>query len=121
MLAYYEWKESWWLEQQNNRILPDPSIAEGVAAYACKQASFCRELAKRFAKTWLPFLESKGVIPEWKETYAQLVADNEGIDQPNDREPVESDWEDEDEDEPEMANKERMEAMIGYDSYDLGH
>jgi hypothetical protein len=72
-IVYYEWKESWWLEQEVRRSAGDDSIQQGLAAYAQKQAYYCKCLAESFARAWLPFLESQGIIPVWRTRYSHLI------------------------------------------------
>jgi hypothetical protein len=73
VVCYYEWKESWWLKQLEGHTAGRDSIQHGIGAYAHKQAYLCKCLAKSFAMAWLPFLQSKGVVPDWKSRYDQLV------------------------------------------------
>ena len=45
VLAYFEWKSAWWLEQGNRRLNLEPSVRSGVVAYAHKQSTFCLRMA----------------------------------------------------------------------------
>jgi hypothetical protein len=75
-IVYYEWKETWWLGQKGKRSIDD-DFQHGIAAYAQKQAYYCKCLAESFAIAWLPFLESEGIIPEWKSRYDHLITGKE--------------------------------------------
>ena len=41
VLAYFEWKFAWWLEQANQRLNLESSVKSGVGAYAHKQSTLC--------------------------------------------------------------------------------
>jgi hypothetical protein len=74
-IVYYEWRESWWLEKEVKWSIADESVQHGIAAYAQKQGYFCKCLAESFASAWLPFLESEGIVPEWKGRYENLMTE----------------------------------------------
>ena len=74
-IVYYEWKELWWIQQIDQQTTHEHSIQHGIAAYAQKQAYYCKCLAESFATAWLPFLQSQGITPEWKHRYNWLIAD----------------------------------------------
>ena len=90
VINYYEWKESWWLKHLERQATSNDSIQNGVSAYIQKQAYLCTCLAKSFANSWLPFLKSKGVVPEWESRYnnyqkdfidsKESIADNDIVD-----------------------------------------
>jgi hypothetical protein len=104
-IVYYEWKQQWWLEQAT-RQQPSDSFQNGIAAYSQKQAYYCKCLAEGFAKAWLPFLQSKGIRPEWENRYSRLASGK------NSSSTVASDDEKEtSEDEGEIEEKERYDAF----------
>jgi len=73
-IAYYEWKQSWWLAQgQKSSEGGDRYVQHGLIAYAQKQAHICKCMAGGFAKSWLSFLEGKGMACEWKNKYQGLI------------------------------------------------
>jgi hypothetical protein len=69
VLAFFEWKSTWWLEQANRRQNLLPSIKSGVVAYAHKQSSLCLRMAARCAGYWLPVMKKHGIIPTWGGKY----------------------------------------------------
>lgn len=72
-VVYYEWKASWWLQKNIQDPTIDDSTRHGIAAYAQKQAYYCKCLAESFASTWLPYLQSQGTIPEWGHRYVDVI------------------------------------------------
>jgi hypothetical protein len=72
-IVFYEWKEQWWLNQNPQARSGDDTIRHGISAYSQKQAYYCRCMAESFAMAWLPFLQSKGIKPEWEDRYSRLV------------------------------------------------
>ena len=80
VIAWFEWKATWWEEQRARRTDCGPKILAGVSAYAYKQADLIRRMARRFAEDWLPILASKDIdpawaikYPSWKESQKQKV------------------------------------------------
>ena len=73
-IVYYEWKQQWWLEQNLQPMTIDDTIQHGITAYSQKQAHYCKCMAESFALAWLPFLQSKGIKPEWEDRYKRLVS-----------------------------------------------
>jgi hypothetical protein len=49
---YFMWKSAWWKERVNLRRNVPPLIADGLAAYAWKQASICDRLREKFQELW---------------------------------------------------------------------
>ena len=69
VLAYFEWKSSWWLEQANRRSGLEASVQSGVMAYAHKQSTLSLRMAARCAAHWLPVMKNHGIIPSWGSKY----------------------------------------------------
>ena len=69
VLAYFEWKSSWWLEQANRRTSLESSVQSGVVAYAHKQSTLSLQMAARCAAHWLPVMKNHGIIPSWGSKY----------------------------------------------------
>jgi hypothetical protein len=69
VLAYFEWRSSWWLEQGNRRTGLESSVQSGVMAYAHKQSSLCLRMAARCAVHWLPVMKNHGIAPTWGGKY----------------------------------------------------
>ena len=65
-LAFFTWKSSWWRSQRDRRITSSPTLREGLAAYAEKQATMFDRLARKFAQRWLPLLRANGMPPVWE-------------------------------------------------------
>ena len=72
VLAFFEWKSVWWVEQANRRQQLEKSIESGVAAYAHKQAKICLRMAARCAAHWLPIMEKHSIIPTSSGDYQEL-------------------------------------------------
>ncbi|KDR76587.1 hypothetical protein GALMADRAFT_67342 [Galerina marginata CBS 339.88] len=73
VLAFFEWKASWWLEQGNRRRNLESSVESGLIAYAHKQANICLRMAARCAIDWLPILKEHGIIPTWNVRYSGVI------------------------------------------------
>ena len=73
-IVYYEWKVSWWLQKNIQHPAIDDPTQHGIAAYAQKQAYYCKCLAESFASTWLPYLQSQGIIPDWGHRYVDVIS-----------------------------------------------
>ncbi|KAN0109688.1 hypothetical protein V8E52_009034 [Russula decolorans] len=52
VLAFLEWKVVWWTEEGGGKLGVTPDIADGIRAYAAKQASINRKLAQSFEMHW---------------------------------------------------------------------
>jgi hypothetical protein len=82
VLAFFAWKNSWWVDQASRRIVDDdPALVDGIHAYAYKQATIQTRLAERCASHWLPVLEQHGIMPSWKDDFADKVGMFTGHDQ----------------------------------------
>ncbi len=66
----------WWEEQAEKRNDGDPSILQGVRAYAFKQAHIARAMAARCAADWIPELAKAGIRPPWTVNY-KCISSNE--------------------------------------------
>ena len=69
VLAFFEWRSTWWLDQANRRKNLESSIKSGIVAYAHKQSSFCLRMVARCAGYWLPVMKKHGIIPTWGSKY----------------------------------------------------
>ncbi|EIN03594.1 hypothetical protein PUNSTDRAFT_78016, partial [Punctularia strigosozonata HHB-11173 SS5] len=72
VLTYLLAKADWWETQGQRRVQSGDSkvksnsrLAHGLLAYASRQASILRDLAKVFAKLWLPPLKVYGLGQDW--------------------------------------------------------
>ena len=77
VLAFFEWKSTWWLEQGNQRQGLKSSIESGVVAYAHKQANICLSMATRCAVYWFPIIKKYSIDPTWSTKYKALMTDND--------------------------------------------
>ena len=69
VIAWFEWKGTWWEEQTTRRTNVGPEILNGISAYAYKQADLVYRVARRCAEEWQLVLLSKGILPDWPTTY----------------------------------------------------
>lgn len=76
VLAFFDWKALWWLDQASQRHVSDPSLQSGLCAYAHKQAAICLRMATRNAFYWIPVLEKHGIHPEWAARYKLKISGN---------------------------------------------
>jgi hypothetical protein len=52
VLAFLEWKAMWWTEEGSRDFGVRPGVADGIRAYAAKQAHINRALAHSFKMRW---------------------------------------------------------------------
>ena len=58
VLAFLEWKAAWWTKEGGRRDLDvRPDIADGIRAYAAKQAHVNRALAHSFKMRWAAYTD----------------------------------------------------------------
>ncbi len=60
VLAFLEWKAFWWAEEGGRVLEVRPDIADGICAYAAKQASIYHALARSFKMSWESASETRG-------------------------------------------------------------
>ena len=73
VIAYLDWKAKWWREQGDAHLGElEADIADGVSAYAAKQAHIYTSMARSFAATWYHVLLANGLPIEWPRLYTQL-------------------------------------------------
>ena len=82
VLAWFEWRVSWWENLASIRQDGNPEILDGSSAYAFKQANIARHMAARCAAAWLPELNKNGIQPDWAGSYAFLMKKKEQPKQP---------------------------------------
>lgn len=70
VLAYLEWKASWWEQREDSRSVRDRELAEGIASYAESQAALQRSLSYSFRSLWTTPL---------REVQTQIEDNGEGI------------------------------------------
>jgi hypothetical protein len=92
VLAYFEWRSSWWLEQGNRRTNLDSSLQSGLVAYAHKQSTLCLRMAARCATYWLPVMKKHGIIPKWGGKYQTASSAVKNGDSSSDSEEEEPEW-----------------------------
>lgn len=59
VLAFLEWKALWWTEEGGGKLDVKPDIADGIRAYAAKQASINHKLAHSFKMRWESEVETQ--------------------------------------------------------------
>lgn len=101
VIAWFEWKATWWTEQASRRGNAKPTILGGISAYAYKQANLVCRMAERCAADWLPALKSQQITPEWGSNYPLRMDSQQGSTEENLREDVED------------------EALVGDDGLDI--
>lgn len=69
VVAFFEWKSRWWLDQRMRREDLPSTLQCGLACYASMQADIFQSLAIKCAGLWLPFLKSQQIVPSWAEGY----------------------------------------------------
>lgn len=69
VLAYFEWKAEWWLQQGGLRANEGEDMQEALNAYAVKQAQVLWDMGDSFANQWYPLLVSQGIDPKWPSRY----------------------------------------------------
>ncbi|KIJ59749.1 hypothetical protein HYDPIDRAFT_177697 [Hydnomerulius pinastri MD-312] len=69
VLAYFEWKATWWKDKAEVHIVGDVQLAHGLRVYAHKQASTFQSLTQKFAHMWVSTLKSFGLPAEWESSY----------------------------------------------------
>jgi hypothetical protein len=74
VVAFLDWKASWWRAQGPRHDDVRADIRDGLIAYAHRQADLMQKLAESFAALWYPSLTAEGINIEWPNhyiTYAQ--------------------------------------------------
>jgi hypothetical protein len=68
-LCYMDWRANHWRTLASKGRFLDPTVQEGTAAYAKKQAFNAQGMALKFSQKWLPLLVGYSIIPDWPEHY----------------------------------------------------
>ena len=76
VVAYLEWRASWWREQGRRCKVDDEGTMMGLRSYAEKQASTLLGLARDCARQWIPALANEGIVPDWVIRYNALLTEN---------------------------------------------
>lgn len=69
VIQYFHWKANWWVSQGGLRTDVSTDIQLGLIAYASKQATMYRCMAKAYALHWHPYLIKKGMTIDWLPQY----------------------------------------------------
>jgi hypothetical protein len=69
VVSFLDWKANWWYQQQHIRTQIEADLADGIAAYAAKQAHINRSLARSFTARWYPLLIENHLPVKWPEGY----------------------------------------------------
>src|ERR1700748_373994 len=62
VLAYHQWKASWWRDRSENRTDAADPIHQGARAYALKQSHLWRSWATKFLQLWHPILVENSLL-----------------------------------------------------------
>jgi hypothetical protein len=69
VIAFLDWKATWWHSQGQCRTDVRDDIKAGLAAYAARQGHLMRHLAETFAALWYPILTDANLQIDWPEHY----------------------------------------------------
>ncbi|KIL68676.1 hypothetical protein M378DRAFT_184632 [Amanita muscaria Koide BX008] len=94
VICYFEWKARWWWDQRKLRTSMDLDIVDGVAAYASKQASYCKRMAESCVQFWLPFFTSEGVVVDWASQDSYIMSKDEEDEEDEENEEIDDGNED---------------------------
>lgn len=83
VLAWFEWRATWWENLASIRRDGHPEVLNGSSAYAFKQADLSRHMAARCAAEWLPELDKRGIQPDWAGSYTSLLKKKKQSKQPD--------------------------------------
>lgn len=69
IVAFFEGKAKWWVDQAYRRQLSNTAMLSGVLAYAYKQAHICSQMADSYGQYWVNMFEKHGFLPLWGKKY----------------------------------------------------
>lgn len=69
VIAFLDWKATWWRSQGHCRLDVRDDIKAGLAAYAARQSYLMQHLAETFAALWYPTLLEANLQIEWPHHY----------------------------------------------------
>ena len=69
VIAFLDWRASWWRSQSQRRSDVRDDIKAGLVAYAARQAHLMQHLAETFAALWYPILLTANLQVEWPAHY----------------------------------------------------
>ena len=131
VVAYLEWRASWWCGQGRRCKVNDEGTMRGLQAYAEKQAATLLALARDSARQWIPALAEEGIVPDWATRYNTVLTqtlqpsslttnmDIDGHVDGNDEEPENLDGPDDGEDVDDTGCVDSSPDSEGFDIYDL--
>jgi hypothetical protein len=131
VVAYLEWRASWWRQQGRRRKASkdtDEGTMLGHRAYAEKQAASLLALARHSASLWIPALAKEDIVPDWAKRYngAEKSQADASLTSQMDVDKVADDEDPENPDDTEDLDSEDDLGSVGsspendFDSYDLG-
>ncbi len=94
-VVYLEWRARWWRNQISRRVTDDAVLAQGLHAYAKRQAYQMDMLAASCVKKWVPLLKEGGADISWAAKYGVSGSNMDNIDECNSEEEVEEEEEEE--------------------------
>jgi hypothetical protein len=69
VLCFMDWRAQYWRALVPEGQLNDPTLQEGMAAFAMKQAYIAQAMAQNFSQKWAPLLAGYSIIPDWPKDY----------------------------------------------------
>jgi hypothetical protein len=69
VIAFLDWKATWWRAQGPRRTDVRDDIKDGLVAYAQRQGDLMQKLAESFAAQWYPTLAEANLSIEWPTHY----------------------------------------------------
>ena len=69
VIAFLDWKATWWHSQGRRHSDVRDDIKAGLAAYAARQSHLMQHLAETFAALWYPTLLEANLRIEWPHHY----------------------------------------------------
>jgi hypothetical protein len=69
VIEFFEWKANWWVQQKDLRTNVSSEVADGLQAYAEKQAHMFRTMAGKFGAMWYSTLLKNGLDADWPNQY----------------------------------------------------
>ncbi len=88
-VVYLEWKARWWRNQMRRRTTDDAVLAQGLHAYARRQAYQLDMLAASCVQKWVPLLKKHDADISWASKYGISSTDKDEIEECNSEEEVE--------------------------------
>jgi hypothetical protein len=76
VIVFLSWKADWWREQGYRRTDVSDALAEGLRAYADKQANIYRSLASKYTSMWYTVHTSNDIPIQWPTAFLPISPTN---------------------------------------------